>query len=287
MQNLAISASFLQEFEPAPRPARPRLKKRPRLKHQKQASNSFVNVFVELVRSGHTGDVNANTVQKLERLTKRGGTKDLQRRRQVLVRRNVVSVAVPITALKELEKDPEVAFVHPSEPLTFDRPTIERNGGPPPAPKLVGDTSLIAKHKSGEGVIIGIIDVGGFDFAHEDFLDAQGNTQFLSIWDQGGTSRKPPSANGKKRFTYGSELTQTLMNKAITAQRAGQFPATVIERQSQQSEGCAWHPCGKHCCRKSWRLSQGRYCRGPDFGADAGGYARGTATDLHGHYPDC
>lgn len=237
VQGLAASASFVQEFEQAPKPARPRLKKRPRLKNQKQASDSFVNVFVELVRSGDSGDVSTKTVQKLERLTRRGGNKDLQRRRQILVRRNVVSAALPVTALKELEKDPEVAFVHPSEPLTFDRPKVERNGGPPPATKLIGDASLLAKHKSGEGVIIGIVDVGGFDFAHEDFLDAQGNTRFLSIWDQGGNSRKPPSANGKKRFTYGSELTPTLMNKAIAAQRAGQFPATVVERQSQQSEG--------------------------------------------------
>ncbi|MFC2138808.1 hypothetical protein ACFLTE_11590, partial [Bacteroidota bacterium] len=38
-------------------------------------------------------------------------------------------------------------------------------------------------------VLIGIIDVGGFDFAHPDFLDGQGGTRFVKIWDQGGTFR--------------------------------------------------------------------------------------------------
>ena len=236
MKGLATSLNFTQQLEAPPKQPRTRLKKRPRLKNQKQASNSFVNVFVELVRSGESGDISTRTVQKLEKLAKPADD-DLQRRRQILVRRNVVSASLPVTALKELEKDPEIAFVHPSEPLTFDRPKVERNGGPAPAPKRIGEPSLAAKHGSGEGVIIGIIDVGGFDFAHEDFLDAQGKTRFLSIWDQGGNSRKPPSANGKKRFTYGSELTQALMNKAIVAEKAGQFPATLVEQQSQQSEG--------------------------------------------------
>ncbi len=234
---LAASDSFVQALEPGAAPARPRLKKLSRLKNQKQASNSFVNVFVELVRSGDADDTSTRTIKKLEGLTKRGLDGDLQRRSGILVRRNFISAAIPVSALKDLDKDSEIAFVHPSEPLTFDRPTVERDGGPPPTPKIIGDDSIQAKHRSGEGVIIGIIDVGGFDFAHEDFLDAQGKTRFLSIWDQGGNSRKPPSANGKKRFTYGSELTQALMNKAIAAQKAGDFPATLVEQQSQQSEG--------------------------------------------------
>ncbi|MBV1686353.1 S8 family serine peptidase [Novosphingobium sp. G106] len=173
----------------------------------------------------------------MEALAAKDGDGEMQRRRQVLVRRNFVSAAIPVSALKDLERDPEIAFVHPSEPLTLDRPTVVRNGGPAPTPRTVGDAALIAEHKDGQGVIVGIIDVGGFDFAHEDFLDAQGKTRFLSIWDQGGDSRKPPSGNRKTRFDYGSELTAPLLNAAIAAEKAGEFPATYVERQSQSSEG--------------------------------------------------
>lgn len=237
VQQLTASQSYVQQLEPAPKVSRARLGKRAKLKNQKQASDSFVNVFVELVRSGQSGEISQRAVKKLDRLAQSKASGDLQRRSRVLVRRNVVSAAIPVSALKQLEKDPDIAFVHPSEPLTFDRPKVEKNGGPAPAAKVIGDAALVAKHKAGAGIIIGIIDVGGFDFAHEDFLDAQGKTRFLSIWDQGGNSRKPPSANGKRRFTYGSELTQDLMNKAIAAEKAGKFPATLVEQQSQQSEG--------------------------------------------------
>jgi hypothetical protein len=40
-------------------------------------------------------------------------------------------------------------------------------------------------------VLIGIIDVLGFDFAHPEFLDGA-STRFLEIWDQGGTNRPGP-----------------------------------------------------------------------------------------------
>ena len=214
-----------------PREKRRALGKRHKLKDRTQASASFVNVFVELARSGDTGDVNPRTVKKLERLAATGGNA-LKRRRKILIRRNTVSAAIPVAALKRLERDPEIAFIHPSEPLTFDKPQVERETVSPPAPRPVGDTALAAKHKEGAGVIIGIIDVEGFDFAHPDFLDANGKTRFLSIWDQGGGPRKPPST----RFDYGSEITQKLMNAAIAAHHGGGFPATLLERQSQQVE---------------------------------------------------
>jgi subtilisin family serine protease len=88
-------------------------------------------------------------------------------------------------------------------------------------------------HRDGEGVLIGIIDVGGFDFAHEEFLDDDGRTRFLRIWDQRRTVRKPPSG-----YDYGSELTKAHMDAAIKASRQeGGLPAHFLEKQSQMSEG--------------------------------------------------
>ncbi len=41
-------------------------------------------------------------------------------------------------------------------------------------------------HKHGNGIVIGVIHVQGFYFMHPDFLDAEGKTRFVRIWDQGG-----------------------------------------------------------------------------------------------------
>jgi hypothetical protein len=72
-------------------------------------------------------------------------------------------------------------------------------------------------HKGGAGVIIGIIDVGGFDFAHPDFLK-NGKTRFLSIWDQRTHRRKSPAVRrgeGFAAFDFGSEILKEDMDKAI------------------------------------------------------------------------
>ena len=229
-------------MSPAETPARslPRLSKRQKLDAQPAPDLSFVNVFVEVFRDAGEGEEGEKaTLERIRSIARSGrdvvpASDRALLGNEVLVRRNFVSATVPIAALTELEQDPGIAFVHPSQPLTFDEPIDHPGLSGVPSPRGVADGKLRAAHADGEGVIIGIIDVGGFDFAHEDFLDADGKTRFLSIWDQGGDFRKPPSANGTSKFDYGSELTKPLMDAAIVA---GRFPATMVERQSQRTEG--------------------------------------------------
>lgn len=229
-------------MSPAETPARslPRLSKRQKLDAQPAPDLSFVNVFVEVFRDAGEGEEGEKaTLERIRSIARSGrdvvpASDRALLGNEVLVRRNFVSATVPIAALTELEQDPGIAFVHPSQPLTFDEPIDHPGLSGVPSPRGVADGKLRAAHGDGEGVIIGIIDVGGFDFAHEDFLDADGKTRFLSIWDQGGDFRKPPSANGTSKFDYGSELTKPLMDAAIVA---GRFPATIVERQSQRTEG--------------------------------------------------
>jgi hypothetical protein len=59
------------------------------------------------------------------------------------------------------------------------------------------------RHKFGEDVLIGIIDVGGFGFSHPGLLDANGKTRSVAIWDQGGGARPSP---GGVQFGYGVEF---------------------------------------------------------------------------------
>jgi subtilisin family serine protease len=85
-------------------------------------------------------------------------------------------------------------------------------------------------------VLIGIIDVGGFDFSHPDFLDAQGKTRFVRIWDQGAPRRsllgKPP-----RPFGYGAELTRERMDQALDWSRTHAIGASDLLRQTVQQPG--------------------------------------------------
>jgi subtilisin family serine protease len=85
--------------------------------------------------------------------------------------------------------------------------------------------------------------VQGFDFAHPDFLDDQGKTRFVQIWDQGGEGTRP-SPQRRGQFSYGAEFTAKHMNAAIRASTRLGLPATDIERQSQTVEGSH----GTHVC---------------------------------------
>jgi subtilisin family serine protease len=165
----------------------------------------------------------------------------------VVPRGDLVSATVPIAMLRELEENPLISFIHAAEPLKLDVPVAAASTRPT-ARSVAGRTL----HRDGEGVIIGVIDVGGFDFSHPDFLNEDGTTRFMSIWDQGGDFRSPPA-----RFGYGSEFRRAHLDRALADARSGGIPATELERQSQRSEAShATHvasiAAGNHgVCRKA------------------------------------
>ncbi len=92
-------------------------------------------------------------------------------------------------------------------------------------------------------VLVGIIDVGGYDFAHPDFLDAQGNSRFVRIWDQAGTAqpspaeRDPEQRPSRRLADYGSELRQEDLNAALAESQAARVPPNDLEPQSQMVIG--------------------------------------------------
>src|SRR5690606_33156239 len=121
-----------------------------------------------------------------------------------------------------------VAYVAIGDTLSAPTPVIVPNHVD--APTLRAVKSPLAA-EGGKGILIGLIDVEGFDFAHPDFLDAEGKSRFLSIWDQGGTGTPPVG------FTYGTELTQKAIHEALAWSASHPIGATDLLLQSLQLPG--------------------------------------------------
>lgn len=133
-----------------------------------------------------------------------------------------------------------ISYIEMGEPLSHPRPVVApRIVSPPPSRPPVP-----RKRGAAPKVLVGIIDVGGFDFAHPDFLDSRGNTRFVRIWDQD-AGRNSPLGKSPPPFGYGAELTGELMQRAITWSRSHAIAATDLVPQAVQVPGAhATHVAG-------------------------------------------
>ena len=65
---------------------------------------------------------------------------------------------------------------------------------------------------TGEGCILGIID-SGIDYAHNDFLDSNGDTRILELWDQSVEKKSPKPPSG---YNIGTLYTKEDINAALS-----------------------------------------------------------------------
>lgn len=142
----------------------------------------------------------------------------------------MVTAEIALSYLDDLVKSPVVNRIEIGDGIQFAPPQHVASGTRPAlTDRKVGDGRA---HHFGEGVLLGIIDVQGFDFSHADFLDRFGNTRFERIWDQGDGLRPSP-----KPFKYGSEITKEHMDNAIAAasdpNNPNRLAAYLLEPQSQ------------------------------------------------------
>lgn len=214
-------------------PAQPNLTERPKLGEMPAPEDAYINVFIEFLpeREGELG-APTSEMERIRRLIEDEQAKVASQISMAISnRRTFLCATIPVPMLDQLKADPAVAFIHPSDPLTLDRPEIT-----PVSPTKEVTSKAIGSAKDygrGNAVLIGIIDVGGFDFSHPDFLDEDGKTRFVAIWDQGGDFRPPPAG-----FTFGSEFRKGQLDAAIeAAKKPGLPPAPWIERQSQLQPG--------------------------------------------------
>lgn len=188
---------------------------KPQVKTLRAVTNEIVaNVFV-LLEDGE------NNTGKLKGETARRG--------------NVATLEVPLDQIDAVADMDGIAFVGLGEQLRVPDPVDVASAAPGPgSQRNVGRRN---KHGDGQGVLIGLIDVGGFDFAHPDFLDDRGNSRFVSIWDQGGSFRPSPRKQSGSPFDYGSEFHAEHLNAALKAARRVGVAASDLEPQSQMTVG--------------------------------------------------
>jgi subtilisin family serine protease len=208
------------------------------LKLQKIPDDVSVNVFIETVDPAEELEFE----ESVEGATT-ADPEDVGRTRHgVSARRGSLATAcVRLSQLKEVADRLGVTFIEAGQELAEPKPIVSSdvNVLPSASPRRVGDP---AEHGDGARVLIGIIDVQGFDFAHRDFLDEANRTRFIRIWDQGGSTRPNPharaAAEGKgnvfgREFDYGSEIRQSEMNAAIEGTEAAGAGPQDLEPQSQ------------------------------------------------------
>jgi subtilisin family serine protease len=189
--------------------------KTPRL--EQLAQGVLVNVFVE------TQDIGEDLPDVCKGRARRG---------------NLVATTVSLSELPDLAAHPRVMQIEPGEPLAAPTPEISREKKLDPPDATRWRYGPARKHHDGAGVLIGIVDVQGFDFAHPDFLDG-GKTRFVRIWDQGGNVRPSPHVQDKVRygtpFDFGAEFRKEHLDRAIASSGNVKLPAQEIERQSQMA----------------------------------------------------
>lgn len=207
-----------------------KLTERKKMEQSVKADDSYVNVFIS-VDAGQSDAIKqmqevAKAVSQLCVSHNRNSSSE-KMSGDIRISGNLISATIPIAALDTIELNKTFSFVQPAEPLKLDVP-IATAATKPNKNRYRGEKS----HQYGEDIIIGIIDVGGFDFSHPDFLDENGDTRFIRIWDQGSDFRAHPEG-----FDYGAEFKAHHLNAAISTQEIGGLPANLLEPQSQSNSG--------------------------------------------------
>ena len=156
-------------------------------------------------------------------------------------KQDTAAVEVSGANVRLLHALPGVSYVEPGQTLRGPEPLV---GGAHPAPSL--DLRRVdaqsKRHRYGRNVLVGIIDVQGFDFAHDDFIERDGGgTRWVAIWDQGGVTRPSPAdARASNRFDdldYGAEILKQHMDAAIAEAPGRAMAATSLEPQSARVPG--------------------------------------------------
>ena len=156
-----------------------KLKRKIKKKLPTISPDTYVNVFIELAEG-------SNEIAAVKGETSRIG--------------KIATAEVSLSEVDQLVENNDISYISLGDQLKLPEPKLSTAQGEIASGKAERNVPLTLLHNYGSDVLIGIIDVQGFAFDHQDFLDAQGNTRFIRIWDQDGDARPPPAKNNYSRF---------------------------------------------------------------------------------------
>jgi subtilisin family serine protease len=196
------------------------------------SSEGLVNVFIEL----RDRVVREETSTLQERIAEQDVPAPISKLEGRVARKeNLIKATVALSEIQDLVEDEQISAVEVSQPVVFY--TTEELTYKQEEPKRWSSDSEavvreIQEAESNQPVLIGIIDVQGFDFTHPDFIK-DGKTRFFRIWDQGGND--PDQA--PEGFGYGVEITAKELNDAIETSKNLPadlwLPPYMLQPQSQ------------------------------------------------------
>lgn len=109
----------------------------------------------------------------------------------------IITASVDLSSLKAIAKNEDVVFIEAEKPVYLKNDV---------AGNEINSTDVhagaeLSQAFTGRGVIVGLIDTG-IDYRHTDFLDAEGRSRILAIWDQ---NRSGGPAPAEISDSYGTE----------------------------------------------------------------------------------
>lgn len=125
----------------------------------------------------------------------------------------IVTARMPVALIEQVR--PQVFSLKESRRL---KPCLESTLREvlPPKRKLNGTSSGTSPLRVKPRVIVGFVDFG-MDFCHRNFLDAEGKSRVLAIWNQ---SKNDEQSRGRQKFTleYGSLYLKEEIDRALEAE---------------------------------------------------------------------
>jgi subtilisin family serine protease len=115
------------------------------------------------------------------------------------------TVTIPASRLADLARRPEVRYIEAGRPLV----PMLNTSMPETRANLVHQNLNLR----GNGIIVGIIDIGGIDYTLDDFRNADGTTRIAFLWDQRLTPK--PGEQAPPGLTYGVEYNAAAIDQAL------------------------------------------------------------------------
>lgn len=129
-------------------------------------------------------------------------------------------LVVPESQLELVAALPEVIYIEKPKRLYFARTEGKRASCMTPVQRA-------PLNLSGRGVLVAVLD-SGVDYFHQEFLNADGSSRILALWDQGATGQPPEG------YQIGAEYTREQLNASLREN-------STVENSSRLSQDISGH----------------------------------------------